>query len=118
MLPKVPIMETEKFDELLHKKLIGKSPGVQKSLRCYYHKIFNETGEIPSALLSENSKKLCGRKKLIDAEAAERFIAMVKASATDDISSPDFVPRRLRKIRNFRKLLERKPKCEYKGEIK
>lgn len=94
------------FDELLHKKLIGKSPGTQRSLRHYYHKIYNETGEIPPALLSENSKKLCGRKKLIDAEAAERFITMVKASATDDISSPDFVPRRLRKIKNFRKLLE------------
>ncbi len=99
-------METEKFGELLYKKLIGKSPTQQKTMRCYYRKIFNETGEIPEALLTENSKKLCGRKKLIDAEVAERFIAMVKASADDDISSPGFVPRRLRKIRNFRKLLE------------
>jgi len=94
------------FEELLHKKLIGKSPGAQKSLRCYYRKIYNETGEIPEALLTENAMKLTGRKKSDDSEAGQRFIEMVKASASDDISSPDFVPRRLRKIRNFRKLLE------------
>jgi len=102
-------METEKFDELLHKKLIGKPPGAQKSLRCYYRKIYKETGEIPEALITDNAMKLCGRKKTDDSEVAERFIEMVKSSTDDDISNPDFVPRRLRKIRNFRKLPETEP---------
>ena len=94
------------FDELLYKKLIGKSPDAQKSMRNRYLKMYNETGEIPEALLVENAMKLCGRKKSDNSEVAQRFIDMVKASADDDISNPDFVPRRLRKIRNFRKLLE------------
>jgi len=95
------------FEELLHKKLIGKSPGAQRSMRCYYSIKYKETGEIPEALLSENARKLCGKKQTLDKATAERFIAMVKASADDDISSPDFVTKRLRKVKNFMELLEK-----------
>lgn len=98
---------SESFEELLHKKLIGKSPTQQKSMRCYYRKMYKKTGQIPEALLYENSKKLCGKKKFVDAVIAERFAEMVKASADDDISSPGFVPRRLRKISNFHEVLEK-----------
>jgi hypothetical protein len=100
-------MLTSEFDELLHKKLIGKSPGTQKSLRCYYHKMYKETGKIPEALLVENAKKLCGRKQTVDTVIAERFIEIVKDSSDDDISSRDFVSRRLRKINNFHGMLEK-----------
>jgi hypothetical protein len=93
------------FDELLHKKLIGKTEDQQKALRCYYRKKYKETGQIPEALITDNAMKLTGRKKATDDEAGQRFIEMVKASAAD-ISDPYFVPKRLRKIRNFRKLLE------------
>jgi hypothetical protein len=94
------------FDELLHKKLIGKTPNQRKCLRSYYTKKYNETGQIPEALLIENSKRCCGRQELDD-EIAKRFIELVEASATDNFNHPDFIPRRLRKISNFKALLEK-----------
>lgn len=98
------------FEELLRRKLLGKTDKQRASLRCIYKKQYCKTGEIPPALWLENGRKLSGRKRVIASGIEERFVSLVRAST--DLNSPEFITQPLRKVVSFQRILEEEFQCE------
>lgn len=98
------------FETLLHRKVEGKSSSTQRSMRHHYRKLYQETGEIPPALLVKDGRShYSGKKSSLDGDIINRFIERVRNSA--DRTSNEFITRKRRRITVFKDLLEAEFNC-------
>lgn len=94
------------FETLLYRKVQGKPASTQRSLRAYYRKKYEETGEMPAALFVDEGRRLAGRKSTLEQDIQSRFIDMVtKAADKDDIFN--FYTKGTRKVSVFHRQLEK-----------
>jgi hypothetical protein len=95
----------DRFEALLHKKLMHKTGAARASLERYYRDQYQASGRIPKGLLHRDGRKAAGRKGGLEAEVEQRFCEMVKTSATARHDHPDFLTRNLRKVTVFHRML-------------
>lgn len=101
----------ERFDLLLHKKLMNKKGSAFRRAKKYYKDQYRKTGMIPGPLLLAEKgimegRRCSGRPRSLDTEARKRFIAMVKASCDPSSQEFIFITRRARTIKNYHHWLE------------
>lgn len=94
------------FEALLFRKLIGKTPSTASSLRSYYRKLYQKTGEIPPALVVGDGRRFAGKKSTLDKAIQNRFIDMV-AKASDATDIFNYYTQDQRKVTVFHENLER-----------
>jgi len=95
----------DKFEGLLHKKIMHKTGANRAALERYYRRLFEESGEIPGGLLHRDGRKAAGRPGGLDDEVEARFCQLVQAAAESPRDDPRFITRNLRKVTVFHRML-------------
>ena len=101
----------ERFHLLLHKKLMNKRGSAFRRAKKYYTDQYRKTGIIPRPLLLAGKgvmegRRCSGRPRALDAEARNRFIAMVRASCDPLDPAFIFITRKARTLKNYHHWLQ------------
>ena len=98
--------EDLKFEALLNRKIIGKTPSQRTSMRKYYRDLYKKQGKIPESLYYQEGRVFSGKKSTFSKSIEKQFVKMVRNSASDNVNSPDFITKNLRTVVNFHRRLE------------